>query len=411
MRRALLYGPPLAFSSYAYLEPPTYKEKIRGTYENKIRQNAPPEKIFETFASVKEGKKFYMTLNDFFYAITPFNYSKGKDQDFFEQHESLVFKMADGNGDGKMSFTEYFFFIVLLSTGASVVKPFFDSKGGKVTKEQFMELMNQAKKTSNQGRSQVDSGSMIDPRSTNLSEEEYLLSCQKLAELLFKGNEYISWHDFVKLKNLIQEELLFYEFHQFEVDESDMTISAEDFAKSIISYLPTSKVDDYLRRIEKLKFEGKVTYEEYLAFMHVLCNTKSLQKALLTQETEGRGLSRVEIRKALNQLCEESAFIKKNNLSISNLQVTVFMKLLDLDDSGYLEPEEFFNILVSRNFFGTNQPGKPSTENFLRYLKVKLNKVIEKFGFEPYFSVEDYTEIVGKTVKHSSDYDESDENF
>lgn len=62
-----------------------YNEKIRGTYENKIRQHAPPEKIFETFASIKKGKEFFMTEKDFFHSLTPYNYATNIDQDeFFE---------------------------------------------------------------------------------------------------------------------------------------------------------------------------------------------------------------------------------------------------------------------------------------------------------------------------------------
>ena len=48
------------------------------------------------------------------------------------------------------------------------------------------------------------------------------------------------------------------------------TISAEAFAKSIISSVRTSKVDSYLLRIEELELDGRVSYSEYLAFMELL---------------------------------------------------------------------------------------------------------------------------------------------
>jgi hypothetical protein len=51
---------------------------------------------------------------------------------------------------------------------------------------------------------------------------------------------------------LIIEELSFYQFFSYEVD--DMTISMEDFAKSIISYIPAGKINSYLERMEEIKF-------------------------------------------------------------------------------------------------------------------------------------------------------------
>jgi hypothetical protein len=63
----------------AFCAEPPYNEKIRGTYENKIRQHAPPEKVFETFATIKKGKEFFMTQKDFFKSLTPYNFSPNVD--------------------------------------------------------------------------------------------------------------------------------------------------------------------------------------------------------------------------------------------------------------------------------------------------------------------------------------------
>lgn len=62
-------------------------DRIRGTYENKIRFFSPPEKIFETFASVKtEEGKLVMSPSDFFRALTPYNYTEMRDnKGYFEK--------------------------------------------------------------------------------------------------------------------------------------------------------------------------------------------------------------------------------------------------------------------------------------------------------------------------------------
>jgi hypothetical protein len=57
------------------LQYPSTKDRIRGEYENKIRRDSPPEKIFETFATVNENGRLYMTHYDLFKAICPYNYA------------------------------------------------------------------------------------------------------------------------------------------------------------------------------------------------------------------------------------------------------------------------------------------------------------------------------------------------
>lgn len=92
------------------------QDRIRGTYENKIRFFSPPEKIFETFATAKDAEgQLVMTYADFFRALTPYNYTEIKDnKSYFEKHQPDVLKVADANGDGVISFPEFLFFITIL---------------------------------------------------------------------------------------------------------------------------------------------------------------------------------------------------------------------------------------------------------------------------------------------------------
>ncbi len=91
-------------------------DKIRGAYENKIRFFSPPEKIFETFASVKtEGGSLVMSYSDFFRSLTAFNYTELKDtKEYFEKFKPAVLSVADVNGDGVIDFPEFFFFVTIL---------------------------------------------------------------------------------------------------------------------------------------------------------------------------------------------------------------------------------------------------------------------------------------------------------
>jgi len=62
--------------------------------------------------------------------------------------------------------------------------------------------------------------------------EDNITKC--VVEHLFNGMETITIDDFINLKQKMKHALLHYEFHQFEVDDSE-TIAAEDFAKSLLS--------------------------------------------------------------------------------------------------------------------------------------------------------------------------------
>lgn len=64
----------------AFATPPTEKESVKGTKENKIRFFGTPTQIFKNFSTVKdEDGNDAMTYQDFFNALTPFNYQKVKD--------------------------------------------------------------------------------------------------------------------------------------------------------------------------------------------------------------------------------------------------------------------------------------------------------------------------------------------
>lgn len=118
------------------------KDFIRGNYENKIRFFSPPEKIFETFATLKnEDDTLSMSYADFLKAQTPYNYGQIKNtDDYCEKHGDRINKVlqfADSNNDGKISFTEFFFFVSVLQLPKKHVQEDFQKLGGKMTREEF----------------------------------------------------------------------------------------------------------------------------------------------------------------------------------------------------------------------------------------------------------------------------------
>lgn len=132
----------------------------------------------------------------------------------------------------------------------------------KVTKEQLRPELTKLRKATSMGNKQQNKSFMPDGRKIK-TDESHITDC--IIEHLFKDKEHVTITEFAKLKNKLKEALLHYEFHQFETDENG-TISAEDFAKSLLSCLSFGQAVKYLRRIHDLNLQGRVTFHEYVAF-------------------------------------------------------------------------------------------------------------------------------------------------
>lgn len=134
--------------SEAECEEAPRQDRIRGSYENKIRFFSPPEKIFETFAHSKDKEgELVMSYADFFRALTPYNFTEIKDSKaYFEKyHPEDVLKVADSNNDGVISFTEFLCFITILQLPEGFLEKEFrklDDPSKGMSKEVFSRNLN-----------------------------------------------------------------------------------------------------------------------------------------------------------------------------------------------------------------------------------------------------------------------------
>jgi hypothetical protein len=81
-------------------------------------------------------------------------------------------------------------------------------------------------------------------------EEEFLETNKEICNRLFEDKELISYKDFELFRNKLKLALRHYEFNQYDVNEENKTISAEDFAKSLLVCLPFKEAQKYYYRIE-----------------------------------------------------------------------------------------------------------------------------------------------------------------
>jgi Ca2+-binding EF-hand superfamily protein len=367
---------PIALSStaMAMCDEPTTADRIRGNYENKIRFFANPEKIFETFANVREEKGVFMSYKDFFHSLTPYSFHVPSEEkkDYFEEHTPQIMTLVDVNNDKKIDFNEYIFFITILQLNeGEMIRTFekVDPENKRMTKDQFEQALTTLRKATALGSKQQNRSMLPDGRKITTVETD-LQECNKtLVEHLFADKEFVTIDDFTVLKRSLKEALLHYEFNQFEVDENG-TISSEDFAKSLLSCFTFSQAYSYLSRIHSLKLEGRVSFNEYIAF-HCLIEKADLIKIKIMTY---RLLSKSMFRELCDDFSQMDAYLKQKGYTISDTQVDVFMQVLDDDQNGMLEYNEVIDVLEGKKNIGLGKDVE-----FKNDMIEKFNKYMKKF--------------------------------
>ena len=168
----------------AECEAASRSDRIRGAYENKIRFFSPPEKVFEIFASHKtEDGELVMTYSDFLEANSPYNHTAlFKDsEDYIKDNNPQFFKKIDVSGEGFISFTEYFFFIVLLQVPSIKIKKAFKKYGGKMNQEQTSIELRNLRKDTKTGKKQQNKVA-IDARLIKSSDESFMVTNKGIVE-------------------------------------------------------------------------------------------------------------------------------------------------------------------------------------------------------------------------------------
>lgn len=356
----LMVAAPFAISaltkSESECEEAPRQDRIRGQYENKIRFFSPPEKIFETFAHNKdENGKLVMSYSDFFRALTPYNYTELKDNKaYFEKFKPDVLKVADANSDGVISFPEFIFFITILQLPIGLLAKEFakaDPKELKMNREQFSKTCSSLRKKTILGQKQTNktNGFMPDARSIRAQEEDFTEAYEQITKELFQGNTHCSLKDFIDFREKLKTALRHYEFYQYGLTSEDSeTISAEDFAKSLLVCLPLNHIGKYIKRINQIKLEGEVTFEEFNAFQRFIDEVDSIKEKVVAY----RFITVKQLREIANEFQASDEYCKTHKVSITDVQVNAMVQLLDLDGNGQLDLDEVVGVLEERQMLG-----------------------------------------------------------
>ena len=140
--------------------------------------------------------------------------------------------------------------------------------------------------------------------------------------------------DFMNFREKLKLALRHYEFHTYEMQGESEAISAEDFAKSLLVYLPQAQTAKYLKRIHQIKLEGDITFKQFLAFQHFIDDVDNIKEKVLAY----RYINLDQLKALAKEFCAENKYCKKDKeMKISDVQIETMVKLLDLDDNGQLD--------------------------------------------------------------------------
>uniref|UniRef100_A0A0D6QSK6 EF-hand domain-containing protein n=1 Tax=Araucaria cunninghamii TaxID=56994 RepID=A0A0D6QSK6_ARACU len=338
-----------------YVFSDSYRRRVFFNYEKRIRMRSSPEKVFEYFASRRSPKgELFMTSADLMRAVVPVFPPSDSNiiRDGFLNGErspgeltcppSKFFMFFDTDGDGLISFPEYIFFVTLLSVPESdmlaVFKMFDLDHDGKINRDEFKQVMKLMRARNRQGAAHRDghrTGFKVEESVDNGGLVEYFFGKD--------GKGHLQLEDFKSFIRDLHKEIIHLEFQHYD-HQSCGTISAKDFALSMVASADMNCINQYLDRVDVLSNDPylgsvRVTDKEFRSFVDL---RKKLQVLALAMSTYGKVyglLTKTDFQRAASHVCD---------ISISDNLVDIIFYIFDTNSDGSLSINEFLGVLDRR---------------------------------------------------------------
>ncbi|KAB5514598.1 hypothetical protein DKX38_028504 [Salix brachista] len=344
----------------------SYRRRVFFNYEKRIRLQSPPEKVFEYFASFKTPDgEVLMTPEDLMRAVVPvFPPSESnRVREGFLRGETVpgklhcapskFFMLFDTNGDGLISFSEYIFFVTLLSipeSSFSVAFKMFDlDNNGQIDREEFKKVMGLMRAQNRQGASHRDG------RRFGLKVAEPVENGGLLEYFFGKDGKTCLQHErFVQFLRDLHDEILRLEFAHYDY-RSCGTISAKDFALSLVASADINHISKLLDRVDEVSNEPhikdiRITFEEFKNFAELRRQLQYLSLAIFSYGKVNGVLAKKDFQRASSQVC---------GISITDDLVDIIFHVFDANRDGNLSSDEFVRVLQGRETAGCipREPG------------------------------------------------------
>ncbi|KAI3754392.1 hypothetical protein L1987_54175 [Smallanthus sonchifolius] len=338
-----------------YIVADSYRKKVFFKYEKRIRTQSPPEKVFEYFASYRSpsGEPF-MTPADLMRALVPVfppseasRIREGSLKGEWVPTElhcppSKFFMLFDTNNDGLISFAEYIFFVTLLSipeSSFSIAFKMFDlDNSGEIDKEEFKKVMAMMRAQHRQGSRQrggLRNGLKISTPVENGGLLEHFFG--KV------GKSCLALEKFVQFLKDLNNEILVLEFAHYDY-KSRGTISAKDFALSMVASADMKHINKFLDHVDQLKDEPdlnniQITFDEFKKFAELRTQLRPLSLAIFSYGKVNGLLTKKDFQRAAKQVC---------GISLSDNVIDIIYYLFDANRDGRLSSDEFLRVLQRR---------------------------------------------------------------
>ncbi|KAK7283104.1 hypothetical protein RIF29_12390 [Crotalaria pallida] len=332
-----------------------YRRKVFFNYEKRIRLHSPPEKVFEYFASCRspEGELLMMPA-DLMRAIVPVfppsesnlvkdGYLKGeRNPGHLRCPPSQFFMLFDVNKDDLISFKEYIFFVTLLSIPESsfstAFKMFDVDNSGEIDKEEFKKVMALMRSHNRQGvqhRNGLRTGLKVNGSVEDGGLVEYFFGKD--------GKGCLRHDEFIQFMRDLNDEVLRLEFAHYDY-KSQNTISAKDFALSMVASADMSHLGKLLDRVDELGNEPhfrdvRITLEEFKTFAELRKKLLPFSFAVFSFAQANNTLAKDDFQRAASHVC---------GLSLSDNVVDIVFHLFDTNRDGNLSSDEFVRVLHKR---------------------------------------------------------------
>lgn len=282
-------------------------------------------RTFQQYASVG-GEEKLMTKADFLSAIAP-----GEDfQKIQKEQYELLYKLADRNNTGSISFDDFVIFQDLLSKPDAeyeVAFRVFDVKGtGKVTFDGFKSVLS-----SNMPQDAVPFDFDCDWLKLYIGSKD--------------GNHELSYPEFSQLIKGLQGERLRQEFKHYDKDQSGY-ISPEDFKKIILDVAKhklSDDVIDHLPTLCNLYSGSNISFSSVVAFHNVIRNIDMVESVIrkAIENNQNNKITKADFLKHAHEASRYTAF--------TPMEVDVIFHFAGVDDdSGVLGFDDFARILDPR---------------------------------------------------------------
>ncbi|XVF35637.1 hypothetical protein REPUB_Repub18cG0163100 [Reevesia pubescens] len=276
---------------------------------------------------------------------------------------SEFFMLFDVDSDGLISFKEYIFFVTLLcipESSFSIAFKMFDvNNNGEIDKEEFKKVMALMRANNRQGAVHRD-GLRIGLKVTGSVENGGLV------EYFFgkDGKARLRHDKFVQFMRKLRDEILRLEFDHYDY-KGRGTISAKDFALSMVASADMSHLDRLLERVDKLNDEPhlreiQISMDEFKHFAELRRKLQPFSLALFSYGKINGLLTKDDFKRAASHVC---------GISLTENVVEIIFHVFDSNHDGHLSSDEFVRVLLKRE----RDIAQPLETGFLRLLSCCWN--------------------------------------